>query len=150
MPNKLQTLFLGGLFGLLQSLPTLIHAEQSRQFDQYVVHYNAIQTSFLTPKVASDYDIKRSSNRMLLNISVLKQENGASKATAAAVWVSANSLGGQQREISMRPIHEGEAIYYIGELTVNHRETLNFNINVQPVGENKTYTLKYSKEFFVD
>jgi hypothetical protein len=137
------------LLTLLLLSPAVTHAEQAKHFGKYVVHYNALQTSFLLPKIAREYGIKRSAQRIMLNISVLeKLDDTATKAVSADVWVTANSLSGQQRQISMRPIHEGDSIYYIGELDVADRETLIFDINVKPAGEKTTYPLKYSKQFY--
>lgn len=134
---------------LLHSTPTL--AEQAKQFGKYIVHYNALQTSFLTPKVAKENNIQRSSNRIMLNVSILEeQEDRSTRAIPAAVWVDATNLSGQQRQISMRPIRESDAIYYIGELPVANQETLNFAINVQPSGEKKTFSVRYREQFFTN
>lgn len=134
---------------LLHPAPTL--AEQAKQFGKYIVHYNALQTSFLTPKVARDNNIKRSANRIMLNVSVLEEaDDHSTRAIPAAVWVNATNLSGQQRQISMRPIHESDAIYYIGELPVANEETLNFAINVQPTGETRTFSVQYREQFFTN
>ena len=134
---------------LLHSTSTL--AEQAREFGKYIVHYNAVQTSFLNPKVAKENNIQRSSNRIMLNVSVLeKQKDSSTRAIPAAVWVDATNLSGQQRQISMRPIRESNAIYYIGELPVVNQETLNFAINVQPTGENRTFSVQYREQFFTN
>ena len=60
------------LIGML-SLTTPGEAQQSQDFGQYVVHYNALNTSMIPPQVAKGYGIKRSSSRALLNITVLKK-----------------------------------------------------------------------------
>jgi len=48
-------------------------AQQSQDFGEYVVHYNALNTKLIPPQVAKGYGIQRSSNRALLNVTVLKK-----------------------------------------------------------------------------
>ncbi|MEJ2094096.1 MAG: DUF4426 domain-containing protein, partial [Gammaproteobacteria bacterium] len=48
--------------------------EQSETFGNYTVHYNAFTTDNLTPDVAGHYNITRSKSRVLLNITVLKND----------------------------------------------------------------------------
>lgn len=130
-------------------LPFYSYAEQAKDFGKYHVHYNALETTFLSPKVANEYRIKRSRNRIMLNISVQeKKDKGIQKPVAASVWATATNLTGQLKQISIRPIHEGEVIYYIGELSVANKETLDFTVNVQPVNTKETYTLKFRQQFF--
>ena len=52
--------------------------ESSRDFGDYVVYFNALNTEQLTPEIARQYEIVRSKSRALLNVSIhRKQENGA-------------------------------------------------------------------------
>jgi len=130
-------------------LPFSSSAEQAVGFGKYTVHYSAIETTFLSPKIANDYGIKRSRNSIMLNISVLeKMGKGVQKPIRADVWVTATNLTGQLKQISIRPISEGEAIYYIGELFVTDKETLDFTAKVQPNGEQETFTLQFRQQFF--
>lgn len=133
---------------LLSMLSFPVLAEQYRSFGPYIVHYNALQTDFLSAKVAAEYGIKRSKNRAMLNIVV--QKKGAIKImpTEAEVTATATNLSGQLRTITMRPVRSGQTIYYIGEFSVGRRETLRFRINVKPAGSSQTYTVKYSKAFY--
>jgi hypothetical protein len=138
---------------MILSLGTLIplysYAEQVKDFGKYHVHYNALDTTFLSAKVANEYGIKRSKNRMMLNISIQeKMENTSQNPVSAAVWASATNLTGQLKQISIRPVHEGEAIYYIGELSVADKETLDFTVNIQPANTKETLTLKFRQQFF--
>lgn len=142
---KILTIFLSlGLW-----IPLYSYGEQTKNFGKYHVHYNALETTFLSPKVANEYGIKRSKNRIMLNISVQeKMENAFQKPVSAAVWATATNLTGQLKQISIRPIHEGEVIYYIGELSVADKETLDFTVNIQPANTKETFTLKFRQQFF--
>lgn len=133
---------------LLSLFPVSVMAEQYKSFGPYIVHYNALQTDFLSSRVAAEYGIKRSKNRAMLNIVV--QKKGAIKImpSEAEVMVTATNLSGQLRTITMRPVRSGQTIYYIGEFSVGKRETLRFKISVKPAGSSETYTVKYSKAFY--
>ena len=50
---------------LVLGISSPVHAQQSQDFGDYVVHYNALNTNFIPPQVAQGYGIKRSSSRAL-------------------------------------------------------------------------------------
>lgn len=125
-------------------------AESFEKFGNYELHFNAIRTDQLTPEVASNYAIQRSTNRVLLNVALLRREtDGAPLAPAdGAVSVDAYNLNGQTKNLEMRRITEGTAIYYIGEVSISGNEILVFNIKVIPAGESQTLTAQFQREFF--
>ena len=126
-------------------------AEQSQDFGDYVVHFNALPTSFLIPSVANKFKVRRSKNRAFLNISVLKKYMGTSgEPISARVATQAVNLTGQAREIGMREIREGQAIYQLGDFKIHNEETLDFTIELRPVGTDKTYIVKFRQQFFVN
>ncbi len=135
------------LLGLL--LPLSGYTDQAREFNGYVVHYNAVTTDFLRPEIAQTHGIVRSRNRVLLNISVqAKTEGAADRPVHAKVSASATNLNGQLKTISMREVRDGDAIYYLGELPVADKEILDFTAKVTPEGETRTYTIEFRKQFF--
>ncbi len=126
-------------------------AEQFVTQGDYAIHYNAISTGLLQPDVARSYNIQRSKQRALLNISVLKKVMGTiGTPVEATVTATATNLSNQQREIPMRRIREQGAIYYIGELRISDKETLNFDVTVQPGSVGETKTFRFTQQFFVD
>jgi hypothetical protein len=125
--------------------------EGARDFGDYVVYFNALNTDSLTPEVAREYGIVRSKSRAMLNVSIhKKQENGQTVAVTGAVAASAINLTGQLKPMTLREIHEGEAIYYIGELAVTDAEVLIYTIDVTPSNESSRFTVRFKKQFFVD
>lgn len=125
-------------------------AENSTQVDGYIIHHNALTTDQLSPTIASAYQIRRSKNRAMLNVSVIKDEPNSAQgqAVTATVTAVAKNLLGQERQVPMREVREGTAVYYIGDFLVADRERLNFELSVQPDGSNQTYQASLSKEFF--
>lgn len=133
------------------ALFTLTAGAQAAQFDEfgdYVVHYSTIQTDFLSAKVANDFGIKRSRNRVMLSVMVQHRSGEGHRAVRANVSASATNLTGQLKTIEMRPAQEGTAIYYIGELGVEDEEVLDFTVRVQVEGQTRPFTLSFREQFF--
>ena len=63
------------------------------------------------------------------------------------VQVDAYNLNGQLKNLEMRRVSEGEAIYYIGEVTISGSEILVFDISVTPTGETMPIDVKFKREF---
>jgi len=117
----------------------------------YVVHFNALATEMLPAEVARAYGIVRSDSRAMLNVSVIrKQKDSIGKPVAAAVTVNASNLTGQLKNVTVRQIEEGDAIYYIGEIPVANQETLIFDIKVTPEGETRPVSVKFRQQFYTD
>jgi len=124
--------------------------ETFKDFGNYEVHFNAIRTDSLTPDIARAYDIRRASNRIMLNVAVLAKQadHVPRKPVEADVQVDAYNLNGQLKNFQMRRVSEGEAIYYIGEISISGQEILVFDISVRPAGETSTFEVKFKREFF--
>ncbi|RME35123.1 MAG: DUF4426 domain-containing protein [Gammaproteobacteria bacterium] len=133
----------------LFSLPVV--AEQSVEFGDYTIHYNAFPTTILPAEVARGYGITRSKSRGLLNVTVLKKVLGtSSRPVEATLRVTAVNLTGQVREIPMRKVEEENAIYYLGEFVVRNEETLRFTVEVLPEHQGPGTKVEFSQQFFTD
>ena len=147
--TKTTSLFFTALLSL--AIPLTAQAEQSKDFGKYTVHYSAFTSDNLTPSVAKQYNIPRSKKRALLNVSVLKKTaDGSSKPSSAIIKGTATNLSQQLRELNPREISEKGAIYYIAETPVDNAETLKYNLEVTPEGENTTYTLSFQEQFYTE
>ena len=138
------------LLGSLLFLTALTgHAENSKDFGQYVVHFNALATDQLPARVAREYRISRSKNRGMINITVLRKVLGSpGQPVHAFVEVTGTNLAGQYRRIPVREVREGNAIYYIGEFGVTHEETVRFDVEVRPQGSPETLKVEFSQDFY--
>ena len=128
------------------------NAQQAQQFEDDTVHYNALNSSLISPQVAKAYGIKRSGSRALINVTVMKNtENQPPKAVKAMVSATGRDLLGQTRSIQMREILEGgDAIYYIGEMPVRNMETFDFTIKVTPEGRSQPFEVKFRQQFYTE
>lgn len=120
----------------------------SADIGTHVIHFSAQSTDQLPPEVARAYDILRSKNRAMLNVSVIRKSDNT--AVTAAVNVKTVNLTGQLKNVTMRQINEQDAIYYIGETAVANRETLIFDISVMPEGEDQATDVRFKRQFYTD
>jgi hypothetical protein len=139
---------------LFTAVVSPVSAEQSRTFGAYTVHYNAFTTNTLSPEMAKIYNIKRSKNRALLNVSILQEVMGtATKPVRAKVTVTATNMNAQLRQLVVRELIEaGEpgAIYYLAETTVDNGEVLTYTVNFTPAGEELTHAFSFEQEFITE
>ena len=136
---------------MLAALPLAVVAENATRTGGYTIHHNALTTDSLPAQVASAYGIQRSKSRGLLNVSIIRNEpNGTGMPVHADIRAVARTLFGQIRPIDMREIVEGEAIYYIADFPVAHRETLNFQFEILPQGGRYPLHAQMRHEFYTD
>lgn len=114
----------------------------------HVVHFSAQSTDLLPPEIARAYSIVRSKNRAMLNVSVI--EAATESPVTADVIVKTVNLTGQLKNVTMRKIEEGDAIYYIGETPVANQETLIFDISVRPDGVERASNVRFKRQFYTD
>jgi hypothetical protein len=124
--------------------------ESFQDFGSYSVHYNALRTDSLSPDIARSYGIQRSSNRVMLTVTILRKEGaqGSGKPVDGVVDVSAYNLNGQMKGIEMRRVSEADGIYYLGEVSISGAEILVFDISATPTGEGAPLKVKLQREFF--
>ena len=138
--------------GEAPKVPTAEPAGESmKDIGDHVVHFNAQLTDELSPEVARAYNIVRSKNRAMLNVSIIRESDGTP--VAGNISVKTVNLTGQLKNVTMRKIEEpGDvvAIYYIGETPVANRETLVFDISVVPEGEDAPSEVRFKRQFYTD
>ena len=120
-------------------------AEQKQRIGDWEVHYSAFNSTFITPKVAAQYDITRSEKRGLINISVLNANNNEAVKTALKGYVS-NPRGGVQN-LQFKQVNEGESVYYLANFLFGDEELMRFTINF-PSANNPNSTLTFEQTFY--
>lgn len=148
MINRIVRAFVGAVT-VLFLLPTGVHAEQFKDFGEYKVHYNTINTSFLSAQVARQYGIQRSDRRAMLSLTVQRKEGDKTVPVKADIEARATNLTGQLRQVSLRAVEDGEAIYYIGEFGIENEEVLNFQVDLKPQGTSDGLSLQFREQFYV-
>lgn len=126
-------------------------AEQMISDGRYEIHYNAFNSSFITPEVAQRNNLLRSKYRALVNVSVLEvKEDGSKQATSAIVSGQASNLLNQIQTLEFQTIDEGEALYYIGSFRFTEDEQLKIRLSVQPDPNKPAYNIEFDQRFYVD
>ena len=124
------------------------NAENMKKLGSMNVHYMAIGSTFFTPEIAKAYGIKRSRYNGLVNISVLDNTLKGNPAKTVSISGQAKNNLGQFKDLEFTEVKEGDAIYYLAQVSYNHEETLHFTLNINDGAEQQT--LKFSQKFYVD
>jgi hypothetical protein len=126
--------------------------ESTKDFGEYVLYFNALNTDQLSSDIAREYGIVRAKSRALLNVSIHRNlANGQTEAVTGAVSASAINLNGQLKTMTLREIREDTAIYYIGELGITDGEVLIYTIEATPTNDpSRGFTVRFKKQFFVE
>jgi hypothetical protein len=132
-------------------MPAAAFAEQSKSFGDYTIHYSAFTTDTLSPEVAKQYQIPRSKNRAMVNISILKKDEGLlGKPVRAKIEGAAKNLSEQLRALQIREVVSEDAVYYIAETPIANQETLRYDFEITPEGEQTAFHISFQEQFYTN
>lgn len=120
------------------------------EFGEYMVRINAMTASSLTPEVAQRYGIVRSENSGLVNLVIFRKSPDIATGipVTGVVEVSAANLTGQVKPVELSEIVDGASIYYIGEVSIDDRETIHFDFDILPADSNRNLPIRFSHQFY--
>lgn len=127
---------------------TTTSAENMKKMADINVHYIALNSTFLTPEIAKTYGLERSRYKGLVNISVLDNTKKGSPAKTVIMTGKARNDVGQIKSLEFTEVKEGDAVYYLAQVSYANEETIYFDINISDKG--KQHNLKFSQKFYVD
>jgi len=133
---------------LLAVISTPAAAENMKKMGNMNIHYIALGATFFTPEVARAYGIERSKYNGLVNISVLDNTKDGTPAKVVTITGTARNLLGQKKELNFKEVKEGDAIYYLAQVSYRNDETISFDLMVSD-GE-ESHNLKFKQKFYVD
>ena len=93
----------------------------------YRIHFTTFSSLIIPPDVASVHAIVRSKKRIVLNLSVLKQNVPATASISGHVI----NLLDQRFELVFDEINESDAIYYLTSYLALEHDILRFDLDVQ-------------------
>jgi len=146
----LRLFFVLFLFGHIAAATAQSNMQGNVQtFGDYKVPYSVFNSSFLTPEIASAYDIVRSDTLAVMNIAVRKkQADGSYKSVEADV--SGNQFDLIRREpLQFQQVREQDAVYYLSTFEIQDRITIHFTVNVQVDGK-PPFKVTFSKMLYHD
>lgn len=138
---KLALAFVFGLMGSAYS-----QAEMKKTLGEWDVHYIAFTSTFISPEIARANDILRSSKNAIVNISVLDRQS--KEAQDISISGTATNLLGTSKELSFTKVVEGQAIYYLAQVSFAHKELLRFDIELTQ--GNAKQRLKFQQTMYVE
>ena len=134
------------VLGLL--LPLSASAQQSQRFGPYELHYSVVNSTFVDPKVAANYQITRGKDKAFLNLAVREHIGDSSEGRPMQLKGRSWDLLGRSGELEFQEIREGQAIYYIAQFEFNKQEWRHFEVFFRPEGATETYTFKHKHQLY--
>jgi hypothetical protein len=125
-------------------------AEQFVAHDNYEIHYNAFNSTFIQPSVAQSVGITRSKRKALVNVSVLEINADKKTPVKATVTGKATNLAGQPQDLKFKKVDEGDAIYYLGQFGYTNGQVFRLSINVQPDPNKPAFKVNFEQKFYED
>lgn len=123
--------------------------DYKKEFGPYVVHYNAFNSSSLTPEIAKNYRITRANNIGVVMISVHKKNDDQTPdAVTAMIKGEVRNELFQSSTLEFRELIEGAAIYYVAPFRHDHNEMMGFSVNVKPEGHKDELAISFSQRFY--
>ena len=127
---------------------TSVNAENMKEMDDINVHYIALGSTFLTPEIAKAYGIERSRYKGLVNIAVLDNTQDGNPTKTVNINGRARNDIGQIKSLDFMEVKEGDAVYYLAQVSYSNEETIYFDIMITDKG--KQHNLTFSQKFYVD
>lgn len=119
-----------------------------KAFEGYQVHYSAFNSSFISPAIASTYNIVRGKDRGLVNIAVVPE--GVQGGRTAQVAGHVTNIFAQQQQLEFYEVREGDVVYYLAPFKFDNEDSLTFAIRVQPQPDKPAQELKFQRKFYRD
>lgn len=136
------------VLGCMLLLAWSSQAQQSETFGDYELYYSVVNTTFLDPKVAQSYGIKRGKNNAILNLAVREnQEVGSTPRPALLKGKTWDLI--QNQTLEFQEVREGEAIYYIAEFKFINEEWRFFEVLFRPEDASETFTFKFKHQLYI-
>ena len=137
----------GIVFALLMLLVTNGVSAQFMKSGDIRIYANAMLSSRLNAQVAQQYGITRSASRALLHVVVREGIPGKDKTLPATITATAIRKNGERSDINMQLTKDNGEVYYLGELSIEGNESVNFEITAQ-IEKQKPLRMTFFQEFF--
>lgn len=131
---------------------SFVFADEAGQYQQsgrFQIHYMALSTTFLTPEISKNYNIKRSRYNAFVNVSILDTLVAGHPPIRGKLTGKAVNLTGNTRVLEFKEVIEGDAIYYIAELPFRNEER--YTINIQASNKDGLNSqISFKQQFYAD
>ena len=125
------------------------YAQQSERFGRYELHYNVVNSTFISPQIASEYGIVRGDDRAFINIAVREHRQDGTATTIEVDLVGESwDLTGRRTVFDFIDIREGDARYYIGEFEFLNREWRHFEVSFTAPESGETHSFRFKRQMY--
>lgn len=109
-----------------------------------LVEYTTFVSMIIPPKVAAAHGIVRARNRIITNVTVLRQH----QSVHATVTGTAINLLNQTSTLSFKPVEEHGTVYYLATQVVSERDTIRFSLSVLPAGGKQPCEIHFIRNYY--
>ncbi|QOY94120.1 DUF4426 domain-containing protein [Massilia sp. UMI-21] len=110
----------------------------------YTLRASTVASNMLAPGTAREHGIERAPTRGVLNVTLMKDR----QTVAAEVEVSARSLTGKSRPVTLAPTTVNGYVSYTGAYDFVHGEVLDFTIQATPQGAGEPLILTFRERMW--
>jgi hypothetical protein len=127
------------------------HAQDniSHEMKDHIIYYNVFNSSLISAKIASNYNLVRAKDRVYVNIAVVKKSGGYGIAPKHLTGVYRNLMQ-QKFSLEFIEIKEATATYYLAPIRFNNEDILHLDITVQAEENSAKDTFTITKKLYVD
>ncbi|MFA5494096.1 MAG: DUF4426 domain-containing protein [Porticoccaceae bacterium] len=118
-----------------------------KQFGDTKVYFSAFNSSFISPEVASRYNIARGADKGLINISVIVDDLPSGKTADVSGVVS--NIFAQQQTLQFFEVREGDSVYYLAPFNFQNEDALTFRVRVG-IADRPAHAVTFQRTFYRD
>lgn len=122
---------------------TTVASAETVKWQGYDIHYTTFSSLLIPPEVAAAHDIERAKNRVVTNISILKD----GEPQRATVTGHNTNLLNQLYTMEFTEVRETTAVYYLANQLIDERDTLRFVIEITPETVQASYQLEFMRTY---
>jgi hypothetical protein len=152
----MRTLWIGFFLWAL-SVSVFAQIDQSKEINtsqkagEYTVHFNVFNSTDIPASVAEQFKLVRGKDRALVNISLVKTENGnTSLGLPALVSGTTRNLMQQKQSLKFIEVKEGDVTYYLAPFVFNNEDLLYFDIQVKANESSSPIMVQFNRTLYKD
>jgi hypothetical protein len=146
-----------GFFLCMLSASVVAQIDQTKEIStsqkagDYTVHFNVFNSTDIPASVAEQFKLVRGKDRALVNISLVKTENGnTSLGLPALVSGTTRNLMQQKQSLKFIEVKEGDVTYYLAPFVFNNEDLLHFDISVKPSADSAAFAVQFTRTLYKD
>lgn len=152
----MRTLWLG-IFLWVLSVSAFAQIDQTKEITtsqkagDYTVHFNVFNSTDIPASIAEQFKLVRGKDRALVNISLVKTENGnTSLGLPAIVSGTTRNLMQQKQDLKFIEVKEGDVTYYLAPFVFNNEDLLYFEIKVKANESSSPILVQFNRTLYKD